>query len=320
MIEDKIYIVTVEITGKCQNRCIHCYYFSRSHANLHDMPFEKYKRVVNEISETLKYPTVFGYRGGEPTIHKNFLEILKFTRDVLHDYFINLSTNGVKFNREILKYVDEIGITIHSHIKEVHEKIARSQTFEKTVKTVKALAEENIYTNTPLNRINSPYILETLEFLYKLGVKKIVFNQAISANPEYMLTPEELGAVCYKIKKFADDLGIEVKFSISPPLCLFNPNLFGVETYACGLGRSAIEINPKGDISPCAFTSIKYGNLFKNGLEESWNSKTAEFWKDKESYLSRISPECLKCKLLPECGGICMGTYKMFRTKIRAVR
>lgn len=336
MIEDRLTLVSFEITGVCQNRCIHCYYFNRPHVPKFDMPLEKYKKVIDEIAKELLYPTDFGYRGGEPTLHKDFFEVVKYTRETLSDFRIHLSTNGIRLaNKDFAKKlldldaIDGYQVTFHSHIKEIHEKITQFKgSWESALQAVKNLLNEgvHVWTNTPLSRLNKDHILDTVKFLAELGLEHIVVNKAIFVYKyndnisKLMLTPEEFGVLCYRIKKLAENLGIHVKFAYSFPLCLFNPHHFSIDHYVCGLGKGVLEINPAGDIGPCSFTAIKYGNIFREGLDHAWNhSKQAMFWKNKEVYLAKVSPKCLKCRLLSECGGIGMCEYAFLKNRIKPV-
>jgi radical SAM protein with 4Fe4S-binding SPASM domain len=338
VIEEHLTLVSFEITGVCQNRCMHCYYFTRGEVPAYDMPLKRYRQAIDEIAREVLNCRSFGYRGGEPTLHRDFFEVAKYTRSALSDWSIHLSTNGIRLaDREFagkllnLDVVDGFQVTIQSHLREVHDGITQLEgSWEKTVQAIKNLVEEgaNVWTNTPLSRLNAGHILETVRFLAELGVERIIVNKAIFTHAarrnhaKLMLSPEEYGALCYRIKKLAQELGIQPNFPYSFPVCLFDPHTLGLRGhYTCGLGKGVLEVNPAGDIAPCAFVGVRYGNIFEDGLSEAWNrSASARFWKEKESFLPVVAPACANCRELRSCGGINMCEYPFLKRRIKPVR
>ena len=82
---------TIEITQKCNFRCIHCFEGDKLYQ---EMSFEDIKRVVDEFYEIgIKNIHIFG---GEPFIHSNICDILYYCKDKFHE--IAITTNASIYN------------------------------------------------------------------------------------------------------------------------------------------------------------------------------------------------------------------------------
>jgi len=123
-IEDLDYpeFYDIKLTDNCYGKCSYCYQNSGGANNEIDA-IEKLKTFFEPMSENER-PFQIAYGGGEPTMHPQFLDILKLTRDF--GIAPNYTTNGMfisnpKETDDIVKatkeYCEGVAITCHKHLK-----------------------------------------------------------------------------------------------------------------------------------------------------------------------------------------------------------
>ena len=64
----------LEITGKCQLECVHCYAGSSPRGTHGEMVFDDWKRVISEAADAGVQHVQF--IGGEPTLHPHLDELV----------------------------------------------------------------------------------------------------------------------------------------------------------------------------------------------------------------------------------------------------
>jgi len=103
-------LVDFMITKKCFQNCPHCY-ANASEDGAHVRTDDIY-RVIDEISELGVFQLALG--GGEPTLHPDFTEILKYSHD--KGVVPNLTTCGAHLDHKILtalkSYAGAVGLSL----------------------------------------------------------------------------------------------------------------------------------------------------------------------------------------------------------------
>jgi MoaA/NifB/PqqE/SkfB family radical SAM enzyme len=99
--------VQIEITTRCNMNCFYCCIDSMSHT---DMDMELFKSIIDKYY--LK--TKFRLQGiGEPTLHKNFLEMIDYIHSKNLKHEVDFVTNGkISINQEILDKIVEIVFSV----------------------------------------------------------------------------------------------------------------------------------------------------------------------------------------------------------------
>ena len=121
--------VYIELTPRCNFNCTIC---GRDYANLdyEDMSFEDFKRIENNLCNTIKIINFTGF--GESSLNKEFNKILKYSKE--KGYFIEHTSNGSIFNIDNLRYIDQIVFSLDG-IKKVKD--IRKGISNKTIETIK---------------------------------------------------------------------------------------------------------------------------------------------------------------------------------------
>lgn len=218
------------ISYNCVNNCSFCSEYDRMEQ------FKKNPVSFSEIKKELIIKRKSGFdfvnfTGGEPTIHPNFIEIIKFAKTL--GYRIYVGTNGVMFAKkefcaEVVPFLDEISFSIHGHNAILHDNlVGRRGAFDNIVSAINnidSLGFTNKFANIVAVKDNFESTDEILEFL---GKRK--FSQALFSN----LAPEGMGLKRYgqlsvrigdwrkkipKLVKVSEKYGINLRF-FGLPLC-----------------------------------------------------------------------------------------------------
>lgn len=184
------------ISYNCVNNCSFCSEYDRM------KQFKKNPVSFNEIKKELILKKKAGFdfvnfTGGEPTVHPDFFEIIKFAKSF--GYRIYVGTNGSMlakkdFCKKVLPFLDEISFSIHGHNAGSHDKLSgRKGAFNDIVAAINNADKfgfANKFANTVVVKDNFENLEKILEFL---GGRK--FKQALFSN----IAPEGMG-----LKRYAD--------------------------------------------------------------------------------------------------------------------
>jgi His-Xaa-Ser system radical SAM maturase HxsC len=184
------------ITDKCNLNCIFC--SNEDFMAYYEPP--KYKpHTIQELKEYFKKNINVSednltLTGGEPTLRKDLIEILKFINKEYKKSEILLLTNGRLFSYEIYakKFTKiknlVVEVALQSHKKKNHEKLTDSiGSYNQTLEGIKNLLNFGIKTNIRIvvNKLNYLQMLEFMKFIKQefYAINKIVFvNLRIRGN------------------------------------------------------------------------------------------------------------------------------------------
>lgn len=95
----------LEITSKCNLRCLHCY--NESGILKNEISFELFKRLIDEFDEK---PDIT-FSGGEPLLHPDIWKMLEYAQDKINNDSV-LITNATLITDEIAKKLTASGIGV----------------------------------------------------------------------------------------------------------------------------------------------------------------------------------------------------------------
>lgn len=146
----------------CNNNCIHCVITDKKQTK--DLTYQE----VIQIIDTRKEEWI-GFTGGEPTLRKDFLDIIKYTKS--KGFKVALQTNGVllgsfSFAQEAAPYLDSVLIALHSCKEDVHNAIVRNtSSFQQSWDALKNLQKLNVptVTQTVISKLNVDHLVNTYD-------------------------------------------------------------------------------------------------------------------------------------------------------------
>lgn len=166
----------VGITSKCNNKCIFCL-----DGDIKNKFHKSLPQIKQEFDLGLKEGcTRLILSGGDPTIHPNFIDIIKLGKKKGYKK-IQVITNGRMFyyksflNNAIKSGLNEITFSIHGHTKELHDSLTSIKGgFEQTIQGIKNALKSNLIVNVDivLNKKNVKYFPEIIHFLLELGIRE----------------------------------------------------------------------------------------------------------------------------------------------------
>jgi uncharacterized radical SAM superfamily Fe-S cluster-containing enzyme len=134
----------VEITSKCNERCLHCYIPHENKMN-HIDPDLFYNILKQCKDMRLLHLTL---SGGEPMLHKNFCAFLKKCRE--YNFSINVLSNLTLLEDKIIEEMKAnpllgVQVSLYSMIPNIHDEITQMKgSFEKTKNAILRLIDNDI--------------------------------------------------------------------------------------------------------------------------------------------------------------------------------
>ena len=173
------YRVLLDMGSECNNNCIFC--VVADGRNMPNMATEEAKDQMYQARENGANEVVL--TGGEPTIRKDLIEIVKYARDIGYT-LIQLQTNARMLSYK--EYVDKLvkaGVNefvpaIHAHTAELHDYITQVKgSFNETYQAIKNIREYDVYliTNTVLSKLNYKVLPEIARMVIDLKVDQFQF-------------------------------------------------------------------------------------------------------------------------------------------------
>lgn len=303
----KLISFQIEITSKCNERCIHCYIpHENKDTNISSKLFYKTLKQCEEMGVmdiTLS--------GGEPMAHPNFLEFLKEAKR--KDFYVTVLSNLTLINDEIISELKStclsgVQVSLYSMDSKVHDSITHVPgSFEKTKQAILKLIENDI----PV-QISCPTMLQNKNS-YR-SVAKWANAHGIRAYTDCILmarydhTTDNLNnrITLDDMKNVFNDI-IECDLSYQDlikntdfKLSLQNKK----DDIICSVGIMSMCMVSNGNTYPCAgWQSYICGNLMEKSLEEIWNNSP------ELNFLRKLRKkdltDCLNCSNQQFCA-VCM--------------
>ncbi|WP_018211971.1 radical SAM/SPASM domain-containing protein [Desulfitobacterium hafniense] len=288
--------LNIEITSKCNERCVHCYI---PHDNkINDIEPELFYDALKQCKNMkLLHLTI---SGGEPMLHKNFCDFLKRCRE--YNFSVNVLSNLTLLNDEVVKEMKEnpllgVQVSLYSMNPNIHDEITQMKgSFEKTKGAILKLIENDI----PL-QISCP-IMKQNKNCYD-DVKNWAKKHKVRVGDDYVI----IARYNHTTQNLSNRLSIdEVKKVISDIIMNDTRYLEQMEReaedkknitpddFVCSVCHSSICIADNGTVYPCAgWQDYNIGNIKETYLTDIWNNS------EKIRYLRGLRrkdfPKCIQC-------------------------
>lgn len=259
----KLDFLWIEVTSRCNLRCVHCYAEAESNAikaEQHiDISLEEFKRVIDEAAglncQKLQLT------GGEPTLRDDLRELITYA-NASGFKIIEIFTNGTHLTESMIQFFADTGVhvavSIHSYCARTHDAITRVPgSFERTLNSIKLLRAHGVSTRcaTIAMKQNENELDETSYFLSQLGVH--------SAFPD-PIRPSGRGR---DMENWPHRYGLN--FMLTCPNFVVNSETYerNCRWNSCWFGKAAI--TSVGDVLPCIFARDQVaGNVKRQSLSE----------------------------------------------------
>ncbi|MCK4648605.1 radical SAM protein [bacterium] len=267
----------LELTDKCNQKCIHCYNRSGEKRNLGtELSINQWKDIARQLGEAGIFECIIS--GGEPLmLGKNLYEIM----DILSSYGIRFIfiTNGMLLDEKVIKKLTKyryawIQLSIDGSRPNLHNWIRGAKgSWKRAVKAAFLVkeAELPLVIAHVVMKQNIDFFEEMVELSYNLGAKRLMTGSFIYAGRAILnankikLTKKDKDRLWAMIKKKADEYvgKMEVVKASDVPLSLrhrlIQPN-------------SVLLIRPNGDVRFSCEAPFRIGNVLNNTVMEIWEN------------------------------------------------
>lgn len=308
------YQMSVDITNRCNLRCLHCYNFSGDNCVVEDeMTDEEFLVLIDDIV-SLK-PLNVCICGGEPLLRKDLL-LESIRRLAKGKVSISLVSNGLLLDLKTAKELKEAGINqvqiSLDGMKIAHEKLrVKEGSFDSAIQSIKNLTSVKIITGVAFapTKWNVDDIEEVFELIKGFGVTEMRLqylmeigrgnenkNSIAPTNDQYRKLLRKITLIKRKCEKFDYQTSVDWGDPIDH-LIRFSEDAFACCTY--------FSIKANGCIVPSMYLPISVGNVRKNKLSKYWEHGLSRVWnieflRDIASEIRSISEmNCYEVRNLP---------------------
>jgi radical SAM protein with 4Fe4S-binding SPASM domain len=260
---------TIEITLRCNLRCLHCYNFDR------EEPYPKSRaaseltppEIVALIDALARAGTLFlSFTGGEALLHPHLEDFVRHARE--RRFAVRVKTNGTLLTRERVSRLAAAGVlavdvSLYGARAETHDGFTLDPgSFDRTlagIRTAKA-AGMKVRAGVCVLRTNAAEMDELVGLIDSLGVV---------ANLDTHITPRYDGG--------RDPVGLRVDAETLERLyrgplrhLVDAPDCSPDRSVQCSCARSVVAIASNGDVYPCIGAPLRAGNVREQPFAEIW--------------------------------------------------
>ena len=324
----------LQITGKCNYNCIHCFNAKDNQALNTEMDFSQIISLLDQARDCGM--NAVSLTGGEPLCHPDFLRIVDaiYERDM---FLFELITNGSLLTGEILDHFDALGA--HPGVKISFDGLGYHDTMrchpgaeQEALRAIRLLIARGytVRVQCNVNRRNASLIPETLSFLDSLGVDSVRIIRTsetprIEKQQDIFLSFDEYYRTASDIIK--DYASKPHRMSVSVWLfCEYDPVARSVRYVheghpyrdslpLCSEARGHLAVSADGSLYPCIQCSgvflrdhLDLGNVFDAPLHDILGDSEYMRFNDRrvgERLEQDENEKCRSCEYWTRCVGGC---------------
>lgn len=265
----------LSITSKCNYNCTHC--SAKYRETGQELSTEQWIKVIKDIQDM--GTSIIGFTGGEPLLRTDLEQIIQNIDD-RSITFLYTSGNGLTKERtKTLKKsgLFSIGISLDSVNPTEHNEIRQNKkAFSNTIEAIQNSVEAGLYTMVQKvvmkKDISEEKLLEFFKFAKKYNVHEIRLLEPIRSG-KLLINADNMKNVFYT-KEDRDKLikiQLKVNKKLNMPKITTFPYTESIHKYGCGAGIQHSYIMPDGELLPCDFVPVTFGNVKDNSIKELWS-------------------------------------------------
>jgi radical SAM protein with 4Fe4S-binding SPASM domain len=302
------YRMDLAITYRCTNDCAHCY--NERPRIREELTTQTWKTILERLWD-IGIPHIV-FTGGEPTLRPDLPELVAHAQKL--GQITGINTNGRRLSnmdfvqRLVDAGLDHVQITLESHLADIHDSMVCSNGawLDTTAGIHNVLATRLfVMTNTTLLKSNSPYLVETLQFLSQAGEPTVGLNALIySGHGKDVgsgLAESSLPSLLEKARRFTDQHNQRLIWYTPTQYCHFDPVQMDLGVKGCTAALYNMCIEPDGSVIPCQSYYQPLGKILKDPWDSIWNHDLAISLRERRN----LPQACQACSIVQECGGGC---------------
>lgn len=310
------------ITDECDQRCRHCYIFSKDTSkHLDSIRWDSMQHVVDNCCDmcgTYGRLPYFYITGGDPVLHPDFWKLLELLKGRGIPFAI--LGNPFHLSDSVCRWMKACGCQKYQMsldgMRETHDWFRKPGSFDCTLEKISCIKNAGIRSviMTTVSGTNIGEIPAVIDTVVQYGVDVFAFARYCPTSREKGtgMTPRqyrELLDTCHKKFEKYEAEGCGTYFNRKDhlwTLYAYEEGIFKIPEDAkeglvyggCNCGNCHLTILPNGDIYACRRFESKVGNVFENRIADVWVCGRMEAYRDYSKF-----KKCAKCGLLRFCRG-----------------
>ena len=279
--------VYVSVTNKCVFNCPYCSNFGSAERDLEgNILFG----LVNQIQDS--GAACIGFTGGEPLLRNDLEQIIKA---VDNRSYTLVFTSGYSLDRKRALTLKTAGlsavvISLDSHIAKEHN---NGRNFEKAfdiaVSAIESSLDVGLYTAVSMvvskEMLSSKKIYDFVSFVGALGAHEI---RLLRPMPCGKLMKEDFEPFEESDLSRLIALQHEINRNKYLPTIMALPHIGSINNYGCSAGRTHAYVTADGDVCPCDFVPLSFGNIMELPFSEIYKKMALNFAKPSYGCISQL--------------------------------
>jgi len=290
--------VQVDLTYRCNERCVHCYLDHHDHG---EMTTAEIKHLLDEMAEAGVF--ILTLSGGEIFLRKDFFEILEYARQLT--FCVKLKTNAVLIREQDARRIRELGVesiqvSIYSHRPEVHDAITLVPgSLKRSVDAIRFLKSQGL-------RVIMANVLMTQNRQDYPAVRALAAELGVESTLDPTVTPMmdgnrstlSLGVETSALREVFRDSSLvgDVDEFCAIPAKVDQSEL---EAIPCSAGHTACYVSPYGDVFPCVQFPVPTGNVRQQRFVDIW--RHSQRMNEVRSIRVKDLTTCTQCSHVSSC-------------------
>lgn len=326
----------LELTSKCNLRCVYCFHFDSVTEYCKDLPTEEWLQFIEEL-QSLSILEV-SLSGGEPFSRPDFMTICRKVAESNIRYTI--LSNGTMITEDHARELADIGrgkvqVSLDG-IDEINDAGRGKGTFQAAVRGIRNLIKYHVpvYPRVTISHHNIGHLEETADFIFNdLGLDFFatggaVVNESNSKNPfQIELTIDDVAQSIMEHRRVMSKYPGKRIGAVSVPMGVWNTwrkmlwaekenrNIRGGGCHAtCGGVYTRLGVRPDGGIVPCtSFPDKVLGYINRDKLKDVWQS--AQFLNELRALRHKPITDydrCRECRFNRWCVGSCPAVVQQY--------
>jgi len=309
----KLYTATIEITRRCNAKCIHCI-VDAGLEKPEELTTEQILKLIEDLSD-LGCKNI-ALTGGEPFLRKEWpLFLSKITSLDMQPIFM---TNAMLINDDVINILKlypqtGFGISLDGPDEATHDYVRGVKgIFKHFCETIKKLKDAGLYVAVPTTVMQSNLnkLDDILKLLIDLGVdtwQLQIVKPSERLPKEELLTEEQYYQLAERICQYREKYSDKISIMESDCIGYFSSlqdKLYIKNWRGCECGLYSVSIESDGNVKGCPNMNNSEGNIKTRPFKDIWLDHNS-FKYNRCPSIDKLQGYCQECKHKYICRGGC---------------
>ncbi len=266
----KLRYVDLCISASCNLSCDHCFSENFKNRSTDELSWRKEELSLDEWGEVISHckragALSFGITGGEPLLYERLTDLIRLIGPA--DTYITINSNGTLFDEKKAKELSALGVdamlfSLDSADAGFHDKFRHMQNaFEETLNAVRLALRYGfkvcVVCTVSHENCKSAGVISLIDLTRQLGVMLIISRAAPvgrwRGRTDILLTKDDQRYIYDLVSRYPH---VRTDFETN------------ILKFGCSAGAEKLYITPYGDVLPCPFMHISFGNVLNIPIEK----------------------------------------------------